>query len=211
MKPMLADLDHGAPRGPGRFVRALAAGLVLAASLAPSSHAQGAPTAVLGLERLPIFAPDRLSVEINLDGSLLKIVAGSLAEEDPDFAALISGLRSIKVRVTEAGDAIDSEVQKEIHSATAGLGRDGWQSLMRMQEEDEETSIYLKQDGERIQSLLVVFVEVGEEAGLVHVDGEIDLLLLGRLISKLDSEHFANLTEALKNPPAGVPDKQPAP
>lgn len=185
-----------------------------AGALWPAPGQAQTPASGAGLESLSLFAPGKLSVEINLEGSLLDMVAGSVEEKDPDFARLLSGLRSIKVRVTEAGEEIDEAALQELQTASDRLRDSGWKPIVRVQEEDEEIFIFLREAGGRIGGLVVMFLEIGEEAGLVQIDGDLDPALLGTLIHSFDSGSFEALTEALGNlsPQAGVPaEKEPEP
>jgi hypothetical protein len=170
-----------------------------AGALSPAPGRAQTPASGAGLESLSLFAPGKLSVEINLEGSLLDMVAGSVEEKDPDFARLLSGLRSIQVRVTEAGEEIDEAARQELQTAGGRLRDSGWKPIVRVQEDDEEISIFLREDGERIGGLVVMFLEIGEEAGLVQIDGDLDPALLGTLIHSFDSGSFEALTEALGN------------
>src|SRR5205823_13773578 len=51
------------------------------------------------IEELGLFPRDKLEVEINIEGPLLRMIAAGTKEEDPGFAAVMAGLKSIRVQV----------------------------------------------------------------------------------------------------------------
>ena len=52
-------------------------------------------------EYLDLLAPDDVAIEINLQGAMLRMIAAFAGAEDPEFAALVGALHSIRVRSGE--------------------------------------------------------------------------------------------------------------
>src|SRR5579863_7034879 len=80
-------------------------GFVLAALAAPLCAAPQAPIesapGYIPIETLGLFAHQQVSVEVNLSGPLLELVAAATKSEDPDFSKIMIALRAIQVRVVD--------------------------------------------------------------------------------------------------------------
>src|SRR5215217_6212034 len=50
------------------------------------------------LDQLDLFPRDKLSVEINIEGALMSLVAAAAKQEDPEFSSLMAGLKAITVQ-----------------------------------------------------------------------------------------------------------------
>ena len=111
-------------------------------------------------------------VEVNLDGSLLQLAARFLSGKDPDEAKvkdLLNGLKGIYVRsltFKNPGEYSMSDVER-IRS-----GLKGWAEIVSVRKAGENTGVYLKTDGQKVQGLVVVSAEP-LELTLVNIVGTI--------------------------------------
>jgi len=111
-------------------------------------------------------------VEVTLDASLLQMAARFMSGKDPDEAkakSLIAGLKGIYVRslsFAKPGEYSRADVEK----IRAQLK--GWSPIVSVHEADEDTGIYLKTDGEKIQGLVILSAEP-TELTLVNIVGSI--------------------------------------
>lgn len=147
-------------------------------------------------ELLPdLFSDDDLQVEINISSVMLRMLAEAARNsDDPSFAEVLAGLDDIQVRVAELRDELEPTARRQLREATRTLERRGWQAMVRVRDEEDETYIYLLQSGERITGLVVLFAD-DTEAGLVHIRGDIDPRQLGRVAAALD---LGTLEDALE-------------
>ena len=120
-------------------------------------------------------------VEVTLDASLLQMATRFMSGKDPDEAkakSLIAGLKGIYVRsltFAKPGEYSRADVEK----IRAQLK--GWSPIVSVHEADEDTGIYVKTDGEKIQGLVILSAEP-TELTLVNIVGSIkpeDLKELG--------------------------------
>jgi hypothetical protein len=159
--------------------------LLLAAPLARAAQAPDA--GALPFQDLDLFPRDKLSVEINLEGPLLRMVAEATRADDPEFAKLIAGLKAIHVQVfplKETGGA--ATLRPKIDRAVRLLEDRGWQSTVRVRDKDEETYIYIKQAGNQIVGLTILALGSDQEAALINIVGTLDPAEIGRLGRNLD-------------------------
>ena len=133
------------------------------------------------IEKLELFPRDKLSVEINIEGALLSLIAAASQGEDPDFASLIGGLKSIKVQAVPLKDVDAATVRSKIGQAVRWLEDRGWKSTLRAREEGEETYIYLKETDGKISGLTLLALDPADEAVVINIVGRIDPAQIGRL------------------------------
>ncbi|MFN2237969.1 MAG: DUF4252 domain-containing protein [Thermoanaerobaculia bacterium] len=121
------------------------------------------------------------TVEVTLDGEILKLASKFLAagEQDAEAAAMIRGLQGIYVRsYTFAEDgAYDAAMLGRFRSQ---IGT-GWQKIVSVKSADQENvEIYTHLKGDAITGLVVIAAEP-RELTLVNIVGPIDLARLSSL------------------------------
>lgn len=137
------------------------------------------------IEALGILPDESLNLEVNLTGAMLRFIARATSEEDPEFSGMMEQLVAIRVRSSELEDLDVAEVRAGIRDAARRLADAGWQSMVVIREDDEETYLYVRElDGE-MQGLTVLSLE-SEEAMLINLVGRVDPEALGSLARGLD-------------------------
>jgi len=124
------------------------------------------------------------SVDVNLDGSLLRLAAKFLSSGDPDQAKvrkMVEGLKGIYVKTFEfknPGDYTPADVE----GFRAQLHTSDWQRIVGVhsKEEGEDVDVYIKPDAKGIGGLAIIAAEP-KELTLVNIVGPIDLDSLSEL------------------------------
>jgi hypothetical protein len=124
------------------------------------------------------------SVDVNLDGSLLRLAAKFLSSDDPDQAKvkkLVEGLKGIYVKTFEfktPGEYTTTDVD----ALRAQLRNPDWQRIVgvRSKEDGEDVDVYIKPDAKGIGGLAIIATEP-KELTLVNIVGVIDLDSLSEL------------------------------
>lgn len=149
--------------------------LVLAAAMALglTASAQEIWLPSVNLNRLAQHA--RESVNVTLDGPLLRLASGFLSKDDPDEAKvkrLVSKLKGVYVHSFEfdkEGEYSPSDVQ----AIREQLRTPVWSKIVSVIDRRDNSEIYVKKDGEQIGGLVVLDAEP-KELTVVHIDGPID-------------------------------------
>jgi hypothetical protein len=175
--------------------------LILAACAASAQKLADDPGYVPFVE-LGLFPRQDLSVEVNLGGGLIKLVAAAAKKNDPELYSLLSGLKSIQLQVLPLTDKAPGSIKAKVDRAVHWLEERGWTAVVKVREGSEETFIYLKQAGEQIVGLTVLSFTPGDEAALINIVGRIDPEQLSRLGEGLDLEPLKEVK---------TPNKPPAP
>ncbi len=152
------------------LLSALALALPIAASAQPITGAT-----------LDALFESEPQVEVNLQGSLLRLAAEAARAEEPEAALMLDGLRRITVRIyptppDQRGLAV---------SRLADVGRqfeaDGWFTLVRVRSlpnddaSDGDVWVYVRDDGDSFDGMAVLAVdEEDENSVFVLIDGTID-------------------------------------
>ena len=160
--------------------------LPLALFLAASAAlAQPPPPGLVPLDELNLFPRDQLSVEVNLAGGMLHLIAAA-AKDDPDFSGVIAGLQSINVQVFPLKGVKAETIKPKIDHAVRWLEERGWKANVRVRDEGQETFIYMKEQEGKIVGLTVLTFKPGDEAAVINIAGRIDPAQIGRLGHTLD-------------------------
>jgi len=133
------------------------------------------------------------SVDINIDGMLLRIAKHFAKKSDDPHLELLSDIQSIRVR----NFSFDSEGAysiADVDSVRRQLSAPGWSQLVsaRKRDDGENVDVYICAENDKILGLAVVASEP-REFTIVNIVGSIDIDKLAKLegefgIPKLDVE-----------------------
>ena len=137
------------------------------------------------LEELEIISSEEASVEINLQGAMLKMIGKATIAEDPEFAEIVSNLEAIRVRIAPMENLDPDKARSAMAQGAALLEERGWQAMVRIRDEDEQVYIYSLESGESMAGMTVLVVD-SDEAVMVNLVGDIDFESLGSLVMGLD-------------------------
>lgn len=179
--------------------------LVLAATAGRAQKLTDQPGYV-PIEQLDLFPREKLSVEINLEGALLRLMAAAARGADPEFSSLIAGLKAIKVQAVPVSGLDEEALRSKIGRTVRWLEDHGWTSTMKVREHGEETYLYLKEIDGKISGLTLLSLEPGDEAVVINIVGRIDPEQLGRLSQSLDLPDV-NVKVTRPKPPASESKK----
>jgi Domain of unknown function (DUF4252) len=166
------------------------AALALPAVLIPRAAAQDVPLNLFS--SLQSKATEH--VEVTLDSGLLQLAAGFLSGKDPEDAkvkGILSGLKGIYVRTltfAKEGDYSLSDIEK----LRAQLK--GWNEIVSVREAKENTGIFVKSDGQKIQGLVILSAEP-TELTLVNIVGSIQPDQLKDLSGKFGIPDIGNVAD----------------
>lgn len=157
-------------------------------ALGSGAHAQGG---YFSFDRIPGIDSEP-SVEIDLGPEMMRFFGE--ATKGAQVPSGLEGITNVRVRVyegvTQGGEA---EVLKFIDDTSRTLERDGWRSVVRVNEDGERVRIFMKiaasgaNEGS-IEGLTVMVVDGGNEAVFINVAGAIKPEQLGQVASRFGME-----------------------
>ena len=185
------SLQPAAARLPARAPLALLAGTLLL-SLLPAAVAGAQLQDLSGdpgwvdLRGLGLAADDA-TLEIFLEGPLIRMVAEAVRGEDARFADLLGKLRAVRVQVFSLEDAGSAATLRRGEDTVRQLEGRGWKPVFRVREGGERIFLYLKEDAAgAISGVFVMAAEPGDSVTLVNIVGDFDPVELGRLGASLN-------------------------
>lgn len=176
---------HRALRRLARAAAACALLAALASAAFPTALSAQALTQHIGYVDLAPTAEwfrGEARVEVNIKGTMLSLVAESARDEDPEFAALLEKLVAVQVRAYEQPSRSFRSVSERVAGWSDRLSAQGWETVLRVEDEDEHVEMAVRSDARGIQGMMVIAVTPGEnESVFVNIVGEIDPAEVGRI------------------------------
>ena len=138
------------------------------------------------LDELGIIDPEGSSVDINLQGAMLRLVGAAVLQEEPELAQLVSQMKAMRVLVAPVGDLDPEKTTAAIAGGVSRLENRNWLRVVRVKEDDEQVHVYLKEVEGDIQGLTLFVFDPADEMTLINIAGRIDVDLLGALSQAFD-------------------------
>jgi hypothetical protein len=142
----------------------------------------------VNLEDIKIPAGASKMAEISLGPGLIKIAQKSSDNGDKKLTQTLSNLYCIQVKTFELEDEDAEGVIRAMKQIAAKLNKDEWERLVTVKDDDEFVIVSVKQKGDRVQGLLVMVAEPGDEAVFANIVGDFKLEDLGDLDDILELE-----------------------
>jgi len=149
------------------------------------------------------------SVQIDLNPEMMQLFGGAAKGADPTAAAAFEGITNVRVRVYEDISDEIPDVMKFVNDTTTRLEGDGWHSIVRVSEDNEQVRIYVKPGADSTIAGLTLMVTDGGggEAVFINVAGAIQPAQIGRLMGAVGMNGMFNGVPGFG---AGAPQKAPA-
>jgi hypothetical protein len=141
------------------------------------------------IESMGVLAKGDLEVDIDLTGAMLQVAAGAMQAENgenEDLAQLVAGLERVRVQVGAPQGADASTIAHSFDQAVSTLESSGWSRILRVVDEGEQVYLFARENAGRIAGLTALINDEGEEIVLVNLVGDIDPVVLGRVLAKAD-------------------------
>jgi hypothetical protein len=178
----------------GAFATTLALLFVLLAGSLSSAQDFKVPP---NIERLSAKAKE--TVEVTMDGPMLRWASKFLSSEDPDearTAKLVTNLKAIYVRSYEF-DHDGGYSHADLEELRAQMQRPEWNKIVgvRSQAGGENVDVFVRLENEKMSGIVVIAAEP-RELTFVHIDGPIEIDQLADLggefgVPKLDTKNVS--------------------
>lgn len=121
-------------------------------------------------------------IEVNIEGSLMRMVAAASRIEDPELADLLLKLKGVYVRGYSLMDQNIERIQKRANLIGDELQKEGWSFIVRIRRPDEHVQMLVRFVEDQIVGMVVISIEdASDEAMFVNIVGEIDPEQIGRI------------------------------
>ena len=186
-------------------------GFVVGGLLAFSAgaHAQG----YFPFDEIPGLEDVEPTVEIDLDPAMMNFFGEAAKGEAGEAAAALEDITNVRVRVYEDIGGEQANLLKFVDDTSRMLERDGWKSVVRVNEDGERVRIFMKLAAGggaagKIEGLTVMVVDTGgsNEAVFINVAGDIEPERLGRVASQIGMHGMFDMVPGLPNTPNKGPN-----
>jgi Skp family chaperone for outer membrane proteins len=184
-----------------KSLRSVLTSASLAAALSISAFAAESDPGYVDLGKL-IPAAKGEFVEVNLSAGMLKFASKLAAREEPEAAALIAGLKHVRVNVVSLDDSNRQDMIDHIQSIRRKLSEQGWTQMVTVRERGEQNNVdvHVKQRSEDvIDGLVITVIDKNGEAVLVNIVGNISADQIAKVADNLDIEPLRHVRVKMKH------------
>lgn len=135
-------------------------------------------------------------LEVNIKGALLSLITeASKVEDDPELTSILSKLKAIEVRGYPLHPSMFDDIDRRTNELAKRLEGQGWETVVRVRENEERVNVYLKSDGKTIAGLVVMVLDPSEDEGAIFVNivGDIDPQQIGRIGKKFNIDPLSDI------------------
>lgn len=127
------------------------------------------------------------SLEVDIRGQMLQLVAESSREEDPELAELLDRLDVIQVRGFPMLRSQFRRMESHSRDIAEVLEDEGWHTVVKLRDFGQYVDVYAKENETFIEGLMMMVVdtELGETV-LINIVGSMRADELGRIGSRFD-------------------------
>ena len=142
------------------------------------------------LDSLGMRDTDRV-ISLSIGPTLLRFAASHMDDDETEVKDLLRSLDGVRIRVYEVnGDS--RRVAGRMDRMSRELQADGWEPVMLIRQENEQTHMLLRMADDRICGMTVLVLDGATEAVVINLMGEIS------------PEHFGDVMVALDMDAGGV-------
>lgn len=146
------------------------------------------------LGELDDFFASRATVEVNVEGALMRMVEAASRQEDPELADLLARLDGVFVLGYELEETTMDAFDRLATDMGDDLADSGWTVVMRTRDVVENTHFYVRLVGDGVAGMVVMSVEAGsDQAVFVNIVGDIDPEQIGRIGQKFQIQGMREL------------------
>lgn len=175
--------------------------IIIGVCVVVASHSAAAQGAfdfddIPGIDDAPIAAVDISPV-------MLGFIRAALNGVEPETAAMLQDLRSIRLRVYNASNNT-RQFSSFMDNVTEELEDNNWQQVMMVQDEGSNVRVHMQMTESEVTGMTVMLID-GSEAVFINIDGSISAENLGKVMATMQA-HGMMPPLALPIPPAnGAP------
>jgi len=121
-------------------------------------------------------------VNINFGPAMMAGFAASMAKANPDLSAVLGGIEGLRLMVFE--DMNDARgLTASVEGAVDALVDSGWNRAIQVREDGEKVDLFMLESGAFVTGMVLMVRESSDTAVLANIHGEMDPVLVGRLIA----------------------------
>lgn len=127
------------------------------------------------------------TVEVDIRGKMLRLVAEASRADDPELAELLLRLRAIQVKGFPMSRSEFRAMEDHSKDISEKLNGRGWATVVKLRDYGQYVDVHVKENSAFIQGLMMMVVDARvNETVLINIVGDIQAEELGRIGSKFN-------------------------
>lgn len=152
----------------------------------------------INLEEIEIPSESERIIDISLGPAFLRFINDFLNDKSDKDSRILTGIISIRVKSFDIRLKDTDKIRSIMKQIEEKLGREKWERLVRVKDEDELIDVSMKFEEEKPVGLLLMALDPGDEAAFVNIIGKnIDMKTLGCIRMGLKDSFIDCLTRRL--------------
>ena len=150
-----------------------------------------------------------IRIEVNLQGPVLAFVTEAMRSSEPELAEALAKIHSIHFQMIRLPEEQQAKASQRARSLADRLEGQGWQRIVRIQQDGVLSYLHLLMRGNQIHGLTVMFLqEQDNNFGFINMAGEIDPAQLGRIGQQFNIDVLESAQRQLESEPSTPPSDQ---
>jgi hypothetical protein len=138
------------------------------------------------------------AVAVDINQTMMRFLETVLRGADPEGADMLTGLRSIRLRVYRDGDNT-RQFNNFMDDVTNELQGSGWLPVVSVQDEGSKVRIHTRMSDQEISGMTVMVTD-GAEAIFINIDGSISAEDLGRVMALMKVDDVLGSVTGMPGP-----------
>jgi hypothetical protein len=138
-------------------------------------------------------------VEIAVGPTLLGLISSLSANKDPEAAEIFKRLEGVRIKVYKTAEvkiagpdarpetAMQPGGIDQVNKISSSLSAGGWESVVKVNEPEEQVRIFMKMNGEMVEGITVMAMDESE-AAFINVIGNLNPAELQKVMDNFDVE-----------------------
>ncbi len=144
-----------------------------------------------------------IQIEVDLQGPVLAFVTEAMRPSEPELAEALAKIHSIHFQMIRLPEGQRAQAGQRARSLADRLEEQGWQRIVRIQQDGVLSYLHLLMRGNQIHGLTVMFLqEQDNKFGFINMAGEIDPAQLGRIGQQFNIDVLESAQRQLESEPS---------
>lgn len=148
------------------------------------------------IDEIPMVAGAQQTVDIHLQGKILKSLAQSPERNDPDLVAALSNLLLIRIKAFSVDESLAVELKSSMEKFADRLKKRNWENIVRVKDHEDQVDIFIKYDDQsRKIGLVLLALDRNADAVFINLVGSFDWHSAKRIGEKFDIKELKRLDD----------------
>lgn len=161
--------------------------------LASTAFAQSGDVGKVDLSSISGAIDATPKVNLNFGPAMMMGFAESFRSSNSELAGILDSVSGLRLMVFENIDA--GSVRSSVAATASELGNAGWTPAMEVRDGDSHVDLFLNESSQFVEGLVLMVTEGGGTAVFANIYGDLDPVIIGKLIGSGNAMDGFNLED----------------